>query len=167
MRVIRSSGNSARSAATSSDGGRPTGERRSSNSLTSQSEDRDVRDIFELLEAVVLSAGFDTRSEGLGGSLSRDSQSGATDGDMSRGGTVPTIVPEARKSSASRANASQFAQSRKQRIVKDLRKTKVVRGRTLANRLTRPSGSLRFGASSWSVGSIWGKSGPPNFHSTR
>jgi hypothetical protein len=31
----------------------------------------------------------------------------------------------------------------------------------LANRLTRPSGSLRFGASSWSVGSIWGKSGPP------
>jgi len=32
-----------------------------------------------------------------------------------------------------------------------------------ANRLTRLSGSLRFGASSWSVGSIWGKSGPPNF----
>src|SRR3989442_609781 len=31
----------------------------------------------------------------------------------------------------------------------------------LANRLTRPSGSLRFVGSSWSVGSIWGKSGPP------
>lgn len=31
----------------------------------------------------------------------------------------------------------------------------------LANRLARLSGSLRFGASSWSVGSIWGKSGPP------
>ena len=28
--------------------------------------------------------------------------------------------------------------------------------------LTRLSGSLRFGASSWSVGSIWGKSGPPS-----
>ena len=33
-------------------------------------------------------------------------------------------------------------------------------GRRLADRLTRLSGSLRFGASSWSVGSIWGKSGP-------
>ena len=33
----------------------------------------------------------------------------------------------------------------------------------LANRLTRPSGSLRVGASSWSVGSIWDKSGPPSF----
>ena len=32
----------------------------------------------------------------------------------------------------------------------------------MANRLTRLSGSLRFGASSWSVGSIWGKSGPPD-----
>ena len=32
----------------------------------------------------------------------------------------------------------------------------------LANRLTRLSGSLRFDASSWSVGSIWGKSGPPS-----
>src|SRR6266536_1280278 len=31
----------------------------------------------------------------------------------------------------------------------------------LANRLTRLSGSRRFGASSWSVGSIWDKSGPP------
>src|SRR5688572_28418834 len=31
------------------------------------------------------------------------------------------------------------------------------------NRLTRLSGSLRFDASSWSVGSIWGKSGPPTF----
>ena len=33
----------------------------------------------------------------------------------------------------------------------------------LANRLTPPSGILRFGASSWSVGSIWDKSGPPSF----
>jgi hypothetical protein len=40
--------------------------------------------------------------------------------------------------------------------------------RRLANRLTRRSGSLRFGASSWSVGSIWGKSGPPSFaHASR
>ena len=31
------------------------------------------------------------------------------------------------------------------------------------NRLTRLSGSLRFGVSNWSVGSIWGKSGPPTF----
>jgi hypothetical protein len=35
-------------------------------------------------------------------------------------------------------------------------------GFRLANRLTRLSGSLRFDASSWSVGSIWGKSGPPS-----
>ena len=36
-------------------------------------------------------------------------------------------------------------------------------GGRLASRLTRLSGSLRFGASSWSVGSIWDKSGPPTF----
>ena len=32
----------------------------------------------------------------------------------------------------------------------------------LADRVTRRLGSLRFGASSWSVGSIWDKSGPPS-----
>ena len=36
--------------------------------------------------------------------------------------------------------------------------------RRLPNRPTRLSASLRFGASSWSVGSIWDKSGPPNLH---
>jgi hypothetical protein len=37
----------------------------------------------------------------------------------------------------------------------------------LENGLTRPPGSLRFVASSWSVGSIWGKSGPPSFGELR
>jgi hypothetical protein len=32
-----------------------------------------------------------------------------------------------------------------------------------ASLFTRLAGSLRFGASSWSVGSIWDKSGPPSF----
>jgi hypothetical protein len=49
---------------------------------------------------------------------------------MSRTGTVPTIVPETRQNSVSRAHASQLARSVKWKNVKDLRgKTKMVEKR--------------------------------------
>ena len=48
-------------------------------------------------------------------------------------------------------------------IYVEKRKRPRAEGGVLASLFTRLSGSLRFGASSWSVGSIWDKSGPPSF----
>src|SRR6058998_1058580 len=74
----------------------------------------DLSQILDLLDAAVLSAGFDNSIGGrqvdgcLGQSIRR------IGGDSRRVyGTVPTIVPETRQNSMSRANASQLARSGK------------------------------------------------------
>jgi hypothetical protein len=71
-------------------------------------------------------------------------------------------VPVTRQKHASKASASQDVDqgSGKSQFTKISDDRKRI---PLADRLTRLSGSGRFGASSSSMGSIWGKSGPPNF----
>jgi hypothetical protein len=82
--------------------------------------------VFELLDAAVLSAGFDNSIGGGRWTIAWDSQSGASAATVVAYGTVPKIVPETRQNSASRANSSQLARSLKWKRVKDLRgKTKM------------------------------------------
>src|SRR5260370_17791614 len=70
------------------------------------------------------------RSDGVRWTVAWDSQSGASAATVVAYGTVPTIVPETRQNSVSRANATQLASSVKWKNVKVLRgKTKMVERR--------------------------------------
>jgi hypothetical protein len=87
--------------------------------------------ILELLEAAVLSGGFDNSIPRVfWWIVAREQLIKRIGCELVVCGTVPTIVPETRQNSVSRAYASQLARSVKWKRVKDLRgKMKMVERR--------------------------------------